>query len=198
MPAGLERLIEHANLPTRGLDALHPFVVEKREEVAGYLRTPVPVMRCRECQAQRCFIGGDICPIGNGLAALLESDPGHAFGEMVSYEADADLAVANLECPLFDGHSPIRKSGPTLKAPVCVASRIRKAGFGLLTLANNHLRDHGSDGVQSAIAACRNAAIETVGAGEHLEEAQQVKIVELAGMKLGFIGACEGVLPGDT
>jgi poly-gamma-glutamate synthesis protein (capsule biosynthesis protein) len=99
--------------------------------------------------------------------------------------------VANLECPLFDGSEPIPKTGPHLRGPKAGAALVRGAGFGAVTLANNHILDHGDAGLRSTLEACVAAGLEYVGAGRDEEEAGRPLIVERGGFRLGLIGACE-------
>lgn len=101
---------------------------------------------------------------------ILKRARGDAFQRFVALLASAYLVVANLECQLIERSSPIRKTGPILGVPPSCAEALQKAGVGLLTLANNHLLDHGEAGLRHTMAVCRQTGIATVGAGANLQE----------------------------
>jgi poly-gamma-glutamate synthesis protein (capsule biosynthesis protein) len=136
-------------------------------------------------------VGGDICPVFRGEEAFLRAGPAALFGEVLQRIQSADLAVANLECPLIRRTSPVGKSGPVLGAAFETVRAIAAAGFRALTLANNHIMDHGVDGLNSTMEACASAGIETFGAGADLSEASRVLVLEVAGLRVGLLGAAE-------
>ena len=71
------------------------------------------------------------------------------------------------------------------------AESIRRTGFDVVILANNHLRDHGEAGVLSTLEACSNAGIRTVGAGRTLDEAERPLVIDGKGLRVGVIAGCE-------
>jgi len=70
----------------------------------------------------------------------------------------ADITFGNLEGVLLDGGEPIKKC-KTLSAcylfrtPTRYASRLKDAGFDVMSLANNHARDFGEEGRSSSMEA---------------------------------------------
>ena len=62
----------------------------------------------------RIIIGGDLCPIRRNAEYFCKGDAQHLFNDLLEEFAAADLAVANLECPLIEQQSPISKTGPVL------------------------------------------------------------------------------------
>ncbi len=137
------------------------------------------------------LVAGDLCPIGSGLRSLMERPGTDVFQAIQAELGEADLAIANLECPLCDLPNPQGKTGPSLRAPEACAARIRAAGFGMVSLANNHIRDHGDEGVRSTLRACAESGLETVGAGTSIGEAQRLKVLVLGGLRVAFMGLCE-------
>ena len=113
------------------------------------------------------------------------------FGGLLTDFADADMVIANLECPLVSCPSPIAKIGPVLAAdPACLAT-LKKAGITVLSLANNHILDHGENGVRSTLTACRAYGFDTVGVGETLEEAQKPLSYNIGDVKLAVLAMAE-------
>jgi poly-gamma-glutamate capsule biosynthesis protein CapA/YwtB (metallophosphatase superfamily) len=139
----------------------------------------------------RIVIGGDLCPTGPIGRACRDGDAAGVFGDLVDELQNADLAVLNLECPLITQPSPIAKSGPVLGTTPDHIAVLPAAGFDLVSLANNHAMDHGATGLASTIAACDRAGLASFGAGQDLDAAGQIRIRELAGCRVAFLGMAE-------
>ncbi|MCB1036114.1 MAG: CapA family protein, partial [Acidobacteria bacterium] len=63
------------------------------------------------------------------------------------------------------------------------------AGFSLLSLANNHIRDHGGEGLASTREALARAGILGLGAGSDEVEARSLRMLERQGLSFGWL-AC--------
>ncbi len=139
----------------------------------------------------KIVIGADICPIGDNRPYFERGDAEALFGDLLPRFRAANLVVANLECPLIERPSPIRKTGPVFGAPSSCVEALRRAGIGLLTLANNHILDHGAAGLRHTLEVCRRAGIATVGAGENLVEAARPFVWEAPGLRIAFLAMAE-------
>ena len=64
---------------------------------------------------------------------------------------EADLAVANLETSVGTGGTPENKQY-TYQAPPSAIDALRAGGFDVITMANNHGRDFGPDGLAESLA----------------------------------------------
>ena len=126
----------------------------------------------------RLTIFGDICPV-DGIKP---------FEVSISEE---EFVVGNLECALTDHPQPVKKAGPVLYAPEAFTSTLKSWGFNAVSIANNHIRDCGDEGVRSTIAACQNNGIQTFGAGESEEQAAEPLIIERNGVKVAFVSFAE-------
>ena len=113
-------------------------------------------------------IASDLCPQLRNEPLFMERKIPKA---LQSFLEACDFVVANMECPLIVSPSPIKKIGANLSASVDCAQGIRDLGIHVMTLANNHIMDHGLAGIESTIAALSQVGIETFGAGKNLEEA---------------------------
>lgn len=136
-------------------------------------------------------IGADVCPIGENLTYFEQGDAEALFHDLLPLFHTADLVVANLECPLIERGSPICKTGPVFGASSACVEALRKAGIGLLNLANNHSMDHGVPGLQNTIEVCRRAGIAVVGAGTALMEAQRPFVREFGGIRVAVLAVAE-------
>lgn len=141
-----------------------------------------------DCQILIC---GDLCVLPE-TAALFES--GNATGlfkGLMEPFRQADLLIGNLEFPLTDIGQGITKCGPVLQGKTTCLDVFTAAGFDLLGLANNHIRDCGDEGVLSTLAACCQAGIVTVGAGADAAAARKPVLVERLGWKIGIMAFAE-------
>jgi poly-gamma-glutamate synthesis protein (capsule biosynthesis protein) len=98
-----------------------------------------------------------------------------------------DLVVGNLENPLCKGGSPI-PGKCTMRGGRAWAPILRKAGFNLLSLANNHIMDYGEEGLFSTIDCLQDAGLCWVGAGSNKKEACDPKYIETKGARWAFLG----------
>ncbi len=86
---------------------------------------------------------------------------------------NANILVGNLEVPLSNRGSEYTKKTWILRADPRTIGALTKAGFDVLTLANNHIMDYGPIALQDTFAALDNAKIARTGAGMNLNEARQ-------------------------
>lgn len=136
-------------------------------------------------------ICGDICPTPDTEALFLSGDAKGLFKDLLDVFQQADLLIGNLEFPLTDIGKGVAKCGPVLKGKKECLSVLQIAGFNVLGLANNHIRDCGDEGVLSTLECCRNAGISTVGAGEDAAAAREPLHITVAGWRIGIIAFAE-------
>lgn len=139
----------------------------------------------------KVVIGADVCPTGASLPSFREGNASAIFDDLLEEFQRADLSVVNLECPLTDQNTPIRKHGPVLGAPSVCIETLKNAKIDVLSLANNHILDHGVTGLESTLRAAEAAGIATVGAGRNLAEARRILIKTVAGVRVGILGLAE-------
>lgn len=108
------------------------------------------------------------------------------FADVTRIFHRSDLAVGNLECALSKNGEAI--SGKcTLRGSPQWAPIMKKAGIGLVSLANNHVMDYGKQGLFSTIEALSRADIHTVGAGSNRREACSPLFLDVAGRRIAFL-----------
>jgi poly-gamma-glutamate capsule biosynthesis protein CapA/YwtB (metallophosphatase superfamily) len=140
---------------------------------------------------------GDIIPARCVYARQLsEGDFTFAFRRIGPWLAAADLAVGSLDASLSDAGQPIGCT-PTfnLLAPPRSVAGLVYAGFDVLTVATNHVKDCGGRGttacdeaLQDTIGNLRAAGIATTGAGANTAEARDPAIVTVKGVRFAFLG----------
>jgi hypothetical protein len=137
------------------------------------------------------IIGADICPIGSNLPFFTSGDGERLFNDLLPEIRQADFSVANFECPLIKAPSPIQKTGPIFGEDDACLNGIRSAGIQVLSLANNHILDHGAAGLKNTLEACDKAGIATVGAGENLAAARRMLIRKAGNLRIGLLSVTE-------
>lgn len=115
----------------------------------------------------------------------------NSFSEVSCILKDSDFSIVNLESPITECSCPILKDGPNLKNSPVLNDILDYLGFKAVSLANNHLKDYGSQGVIDTIDFCLNHGIFYVGAGSNLVEARKPLIVNNNGFLIGFLNVCE-------
>lgn len=98
----------------------------------------------------------------------------------------ADIAFANLEAPFTSAGVPFDKKY-TFRVPPGYAAGLKRAGFDLLTLANNHILDYGPEGLVTTLDALDSLGLAHCGAGFHRDDAESGCVVEKAGWNVGFV-----------
>jgi len=137
------------------------------------------------------LIGGDVCPNGRNLPYFINGDAGSIFNDLLPEIEKSDLSIVNLECPLIGESSPIEKNGPVLGAESRCLNAIKKAGIDVLNLANNHVMDHGPQGLSNTLQVCADNQIMTVGAGSCLAEANKMFIKKSGDTRIGIMAVAE-------
>lgn len=138
------------------------------------------------------IIGADIVPTEEN-ESFFESGNIDSFVDVniLNILNESCFRIFNLECPLYDKDTPISKCGPALKAKATTINGIKKIGVNLLTIANNHIMDHGYDGLKSTIRTLESRKIDYIGAGTNLEEAAKPFIKEINKKKIGIYACAE-------
>lgn len=138
------------------------------------------------------IVAGDFCPQHRVAQLFGEGFFGSVLGEVKPVIDQADYAIANFECPVCNGKErPIIKCGPRLKCDKSGFEALKWAGFGCVTLANNHFFDYGSEGVKNTIIESKKHGIDVVGGGMSIEEAGKVLYKSIEGQTLAIINCCE-------
>jgi hypothetical protein len=104
--------------------------------------------------------------------------------------AECDVLFGNLECTLPGDGQHVPTEPRVVASPGLVGS-VAAAGFNVLTLANNHAFDCLDGGFQQVRSLLDELRLPHFGAGMNLEEAAAPAIVEVKGLRLGFLAAAD-------
>lgn len=117
---------------------------------------------------------------GGGIAGVL----GEGFLEEIS---QADIFMVNQEFPFSSRGEQAPDKQYTFRLPPEKVSIFQEMGIDIVTLANNHALDFGTDALLDTCAVLDSAGIRRVGAGS-LEEAQAWETIEVKGKRIAFLG----------
>lgn len=99
----------------------------------------------------------------------------------------SDINVVNFEAPVKSGGKASKKSGPNLNQNIDSPEWIEAHGFNVVSLANNHSMDYGTDGLKATKDSFKKAR--TIGAGTW-EEAYSMDVLQSKdGLRIGFLAA---------
>jgi poly-gamma-glutamate synthesis protein (capsule biosynthesis protein) len=130
---------------------------------------------------------GDVAPGRSMEAQLARYGPAYPWAGLEPLLAEADLAVANLECVLSDQGESLAKRYVIRSHPRW-GQTLEAAGFDLVTLANNHALDYGARGLDDTLGALRDLGISAVGAGQNAVTAHQPALFSLRGVRVAVLG----------
>jgi poly-gamma-glutamate synthesis protein (capsule biosynthesis protein) len=103
-----------------------------------------------------------------------------AISEKVKNIIDShDVRCCNFEAPIYSGNnktSAFLKTGPNICQTETSAETVIRAGFNLISIANNHIMDFGADALKNTIAFFDNKNIPVIGAGFSFESAYKAAI----------------------
>ena len=110
----------------------------------------------------------------------------------------ADVALANLECPLTTRETPVPKQHAFRCVPE-VAGGLKTAGFRVLSLANNHSIDQGREALLETRRALEGAGLVAIGAGPDAGRARMPAILRAGPLTIAFLAyyamPIEGLAP---
>lgn len=138
-------------------------------------------------------IAGDV-HFTERTAALL-NDPEQGLQPIAPALSAADLTMVNLESAITTGGVPEPKSFH-FRAPATALTALKAAGVDVVSLANNHAVDYGSDGLTDTLAAADNGAIPLVGIGRDATRAYAPHYFTINGHRIAVLAASQ--VPDET
>ncbi len=129
---------------------------------------------------------GDISLAGPG-----GRDP---FARVARYLRAGDIVFGNLEGVLCKAGAAEKKA--TLRVSPRRAGYLRRAGFTVLNIANNHALDFGSAGLHETLSVLWEQGIRCVGCVGGPSE-RGGEIIECRGLRVGFLAYCENTGAGE-
>ena len=130
---------------------------------------------------------GDTMLGGRSLALIVERGLEYPFRALRPLLRRAAIVLGNLEGPIaVEARRQPRNFSYRVEPRMAIA--LKRAGFHVMNLANNHLTDCGRRGVVETIDVLTRAGIAPLGAGVDERAAHQPVILQANGLRIGFLG----------
>ncbi|HRX15459.1 MAG TPA: CapA family protein [Spirochaetota bacterium] len=134
---------------------------------------------------------GDLL-IANAVEKRMDSKgKDYPFKKLRPYLEKYDIVVANLETPVTLRGNPHPSKKWTFKTRPDTAGHLKTLNIHVLSLANNHLMDYGTQGLEDTVKFVKEAGFYYSGAGINLDEARKPAILNKNDSKLVFLSYCE-------
>lgn len=156
--------------------------------LASFVTGGIRVSRVPSREASLVFVGDMM--LDRGVRAVVEKYEDGDYGSLFEnafFIQGATLAFGNVEGPLSDKGYDLGNTYSFRMEPEVLLA-MKDAGFDALSVANNHIGDWGRDAFEDTLHRLDDVGILSVGAGYTKEEARKVKILEVNGLKIGFLG----------
>lgn len=127
------------------------------------------------------ILTGDVM-LGRSVMAvsLGKSDPTYPFLKVAGGLNEANLVFGNLENPIVEG-CPTMTAGMVFCAGPVMIAGLKYAGFDVVNIANNHIKNYGEEGYIQTKNLLNKEGIEYVGDGN-------LVVRQVNGTKFGFLG----------
>lgn len=130
---------------------------------------------------------GDIMLGGTASEFVERYGYDYPFEYVAAELARGDVIFGNLEGPLTVRGEAVDKQFAFRTPPDKVAPALARAGFDVLSLANNHSLDYGPRGLFDTLAALEDAGLKAAGAGADSAAARAPVVVSANGLDVGFL-----------
>ncbi len=116
-----------------------------------------------------------------------KGDFNFVFENIKSQLLKADILFGNLEGPISSRGLRVGSIYSFRFLPTSTLA-LKNAGFDIVSIANNHMLDYQGVALQDTMLNLAGNGIDYVGAGKNESEAFSLKIKEIQGVKIGFLG----------
>lgn len=140
------------------------------------------------------LIAGDIVPYERTEKFFRQKNSTGLFEKEVnSLISNSDFSIINFETPIIleNSETPIKKSGPNFHSFPEALDTLKDVGVNMITLANNHFRDQGQNGVENTLDYADTIGIKYVGGGKNINQARQISFQRIKEKTFSFINVCE-------
>lgn len=140
----------------------------------------------------KILITGDFCPRDRVADKFLQKQYSYVLNDVHEVVKLHDYSIVNEECPIMINTArPITKFCSNLSFSHEGFEALKYAGFNCLTLANNHFKDFGEEGVRQTLSTAISMGFDTVGGGMCLKDAQKVLYKKIGTINIAIVNFCE-------
>lgn len=132
-----------------------------------------------------------IC-VGHGVGSSLKNKKtGFLFSQVSDLLKKHDVTFGNLECVISDINiNQNSHASVSLRGSEKSISELAFAGFNIVSLANNHILQHGEASLRRTKELLLQNGIQGIGVSETKEDSRKVFILDIKGIKIGFLAYC--------
>ncbi|MBI5783503.1 MAG: CapA family protein [Gammaproteobacteria bacterium] len=164
-----------------------PVVAPKAAPAPAPTPAPLAAPAARPAELRIAAVG-DIMLGGTAAPEMRKYGYDYPFELTKDILKQAQIVFGNLEGPLTDGGAAGTAKQYVFRSPPDkIAPALARAGFNIVSLANNHTLDYGPEGLEDTRAALKIAGIHGVGAGRDLAEARQPVYMMADGVTVAFL-----------
>jgi len=109
--------------------------------------------------------------------------------ELLAEMQNADICMVNNEFQFSTQGTPMENKQFTFRTDPKYVQVMLDMGVDIVSLANNHSLDFGTEALKDTFATLDDAGILYAGAGDSKERAEALQIIEVNGLKFGFLAA---------
>ena len=149
--------------------------------------TSTPAPTAEPPRAVTIGLVGDLMFARDVATLMEEHGADYPFARVAPLFEGIDLLVGNLE-GTFTDRGTRQDKVYAFRAPPVLAAGLREAGFGAVSLANNHALDFGAVGLADTLAALDAAGVAHFGAGAGGDEASRALVLEAGGARVALLG----------
>lgn len=118
----------------------------------------------------------------NGMSGMISE-------ELSAEMQKADITMANQEFPFSARGTQAQDKQFTFRVDPSYVKILQGMGIDIVTLANNHALDYGTEALSDTFQTLDGAGIAYVGAGDSKERAARAYVTEMGGRTFGFLAA---------
>ena len=178
---------------TESLDQIIPEETKKPVELTTAAESLETTAQPEEAEAEdiTLLFAGDVLLSDHVLNAYDRAGGIHGVldEKILQVIEEADYFMVNEEFPFSERGTAAADKQYTFRLPPSRVHILQEMGIDMVTLANNHALDYGTDALVDTGVVLDEAGIRYVGAGENLDRAKKLETVELGGKTIGFLGA---------
>ena len=137
---------------------------------------------------------GDIL-LHNSVYQTGQTEDGYSFDfmfeEVWDYIGNADITTANMETIVAGSQLGV-SSYPSFNAPEEIVDTLNNLGVDIVSNATNHTVDFGAEGAHASLDNLQEKGMEYVGSYDSWEDYNRLRIIEVNGIKVGFLSYTYG------
>lgn len=144
------------------------------------------------------LFGGDVC-LQDFITEKYETDgiSGILSKTLLDVMKQSDITMVNQEFSFSSRGTAMEDKEYTFRTHPDKVEMFSDMGIDIVSLANNHAMDFGRDALADSFETLGQAGILYVGAGENLDRAKKMEVIESNGKKIGFLAASRVIPVGD-